>query len=66
MLLAQSEAHARAMRQDGAEHKMAGWRMNRASQGFKSYRVSTFNASVTLYRKESRVWANGHHIAEAE
>eukprot|EP00971_Amphidinium_carterae_P156466 3101624-Amphidinium_carterae.1 len=33
------EAHTRAMRLEGAEHKMihAGWRMNQASQGFKNY-----------------------------
>eukprot|EP00971_Amphidinium_carterae_P222597 4418094-Amphidinium_carterae.1 len=63
-----TEAHSRAMRIDGAEHKMigAGWRMNRASQGFKNYRASTLNASVTIYKEESLVWANGHHIAEAE
>eukprot|EP00971_Amphidinium_carterae_P296190 5883482-Amphidinium_carterae.1 len=44
----------------------AGWRINRASQGFKNYRASTFNASVSLYREESMIWARGHHIAEAE
>eukprot|EP00971_Amphidinium_carterae_P257429 5110419-Amphidinium_carterae.1 len=56
------------MRQEGADDKMAGagWRLNRASQGFKNYRASTFNASVVLYREESLVWALGHHIQAEE
>eukprot|EP00971_Amphidinium_carterae_P148744 2949254-Amphidinium_carterae.1 len=56
------------MEQEDAQRKMigAGWRMNRASQGFKNYRVSTFNASVEIYKEESMVWARGHHIEEVE
>eukprot|EP00971_Amphidinium_carterae_P266096 5278570-Amphidinium_carterae.1 len=44
----------------------AGFRLNHASQKFKNYRASIFNASVTLYREESLLWAKGHHIAEAD
>eukprot|EP00971_Amphidinium_carterae_P067896 1343950-Amphidinium_carterae.1 len=56
------------MRIEKAEAKMtgAGLRLNRASQGFKNLRASTFNASITLYKEESLLWARGHHIAEAE
>eukprot|EP00971_Amphidinium_carterae_P145373 2880627-Amphidinium_carterae.1 len=56
------------MRTDEAEDRMvgAGWRMRQASQGFKNYRASILNASVVLYRVESKVWATGHHIEEAE
>eukprot|EP00971_Amphidinium_carterae_P227740 4517227-Amphidinium_carterae.1 len=56
------------MRTEKAESKMtrAGWRLNHASQGFKNYRACTFNASVTVYKEESYIWARGHHIAEAE
>eukprot|EP00971_Amphidinium_carterae_P095465 1888789-Amphidinium_carterae.1 len=56
------------MREEKAESKMtrAGWRMNQASQGFKNYRASTFNASMNVYKEESYNWARGHHIAEAE
>eukprot|EP00971_Amphidinium_carterae_P350866 6491780-Amphidinium_carterae.3 len=62
------EAHTRAMRTEKAERYMigAGWGMRQASQGFKNYRASIFNASVELYREESKVWATGHHIEEAE
>eukprot|EP00971_Amphidinium_carterae_P035190 692764-Amphidinium_carterae.1 len=62
------EAHTRAMRDEKAETKMtkAGWRLNHASQGFKNYRASIFNASVSLYKEESLIWARGHHIAEAD
>eukprot|EP00971_Amphidinium_carterae_P123083 2436926-Amphidinium_carterae.1 len=44
----------------------AGWRLNLASQGFKNYRACTFNASVTVYKEESLIWARGHHVPEAE
>eukprot|EP00971_Amphidinium_carterae_P289694 5752314-Amphidinium_carterae.2 len=62
------EALYRAIRTAEAENQMvgAGWRMRQASQGFKKYRASTLNASVVLYREESKVWAMGHHIEEAE
>eukprot|EP00971_Amphidinium_carterae_P232618 4616214-Amphidinium_carterae.1 len=62
------EALYRAIRTEEAEDQMlgAGWRMRQASQGFKNYRASTLNASVVLYREESKVWATAHHIEEAE
>eukprot|EP00971_Amphidinium_carterae_P041004 805297-Amphidinium_carterae.1 len=57
------EAHTRAMRVEKAESKMTreGWRLNFASQGFKNHRACTFNASVTVYKEESLIWARGHH-----
>eukprot|EP00971_Amphidinium_carterae_P052617 1035735-Amphidinium_carterae.1 len=44
----------------------AGLRLNHALHKFKNYRASTFNASINVYKKESFIWAKGHHIAEAE